>query len=47
MVSRISFRKISKGGWGGNWRNQDFKGGAMIVKDVTKFHKCHLGLRYA
>ena len=40
---RVSFRKLSKGG---NWRNLDFKGGqGMIVKDVTKFHKRHLGGR--
>ena len=38
--SRVSFRKLSKGG---NWRNLDFKGG-MMVKDVTKFHKRHLGV---
>ena len=31
---------------GDNWKNLDFKGGGgggMMVKDVTKFHKCHLG----
>ena len=28
---------------GSNWRNLDFKG-ATMVKDMTKFHKCHLGL---
>ena len=38
---KVSFRKLSKGG---NWRNLDFMGG-MMVKDVTKFHKCHLGGR--
>ena len=27
---------------GVNWRNLDFKGGIMVT-DVTKFHKCHLG----
>ena len=27
----------------GNWRNHDFKGD-MMVKDVTKFHKCYLGM---
>ena len=31
---RVSFRKLSKGGGGG--------GGGMMVKDVIKFHKCHL-----
>ena len=31
-------------GGGGNWRNLDFKEG-MMVKDVTKFCKCHLGGR--
>ena len=31
---------------GGNWSNLDFKGlggGGMMVNDVTKFHKHHLG----
>ena len=32
-------------GVGGNWRNLNFKEGGMMVKDVTKFHKCHLGGR--
>ena len=33
-------------GGGGNWRNLDFKGGrggGMMVTDVSKFHKRHLG----
>ena len=34
---------------GNNWRDLDFKGlgggrGGMMVKDVTKFHKRHLGV---
>ena len=34
------------GGGGGNWRNLDFRGGGgHDNKDVTKFHKCHLGGR--
>ena len=28
---------------GGKWSNLDFKGD-MMVKDVTKFHKHHLGI---
>ena len=35
----VSFTKLFKGG---NWRNLDFEGG-MMVKEVTKFHKRHLG----
>ena len=30
------------GGGGGNWGNLGFKGGGMMVTDVTKFHKSHL-----
>ena len=38
-TTRVSFRKFSTGG---SWRNLDFKGRGMMVKDVTKFHKRYL-----
>ena len=34
--SYITITEFHLGG-GGNWRDLDFKGGGMMVKDVTKF----------
>ena len=48
---RVSFRKLSLGGGGGQLEESGFLSGGvwgkagMMVKDVTKFHKSHLGGR--
>ena len=51
MCAGFHLENCPRGGGGrqgragkGNWRNLDFKGG-HDRKDVTKFHKCHLGGR--
>ena len=42
--NRVSFRKLFKGGATGGIRIlRKGGGGGMMVKDVTKFYKCHLG----
>ena len=46
ILDRVSFRKLSKGelgGGGGGGGGGEGGSGSMMVKDVTKLHKCHLG----